>query len=409
MTRCTDPQQWATVPGADSPEEDVARYLAHLEECAFHAAIEQRETAQLRSVVAFAGSELGSGSLEPGGPEAEALSDRLDLLGAIRRNVFIRTLSIRVDGSERCRLNLLEASCLKLEVEERALIGVWQPAQSGEAEELYLTTYVLHTDSAATGGKSVSSTVLEGGQRISFTVERTVDSKAQLTVAYTETRPLRSLRLSLARLRHRLLAHRAQETSRSLFLKLSAGLLALLAVIGLLSFLLLRNGRPTQIAKQSDAPTPVAVPPTVEPAAVPSPSIPQAPNINGSTPTATTRNTATVPGTRPQMSLAKVRRVYVGTGEGDYHQRLRAAVIAQLRENGRFTVVASEQEADAVLLSELTRGAGVRVQLLNREGKPLWFTTQPTAGESNEDVSDTAAKIVRELSNKAKQRSTQAP
>ena len=408
MNRCTDPQQWAAVPGSDAPEEDVARYLAHVGECAFHATIEQRETAQLRAMAAFAGNELGSRSRELRGQEAAAIRDGLDALRAIRRGVFIRALSIRVEGSERARLDLVMESSLTLEVEEGELIGVWQPDQLGEAEDLYLTTYVVRTDSAASGEKRVSSIVLEGGQRISFAVELKGDSRAQITVAYAETRWLRALRLSLARLKHRL-AYRAREMRWNSALKLTAGLLVLLSAFVLLPFLLLRTEEPTQeptqIANQSGAPPAVEVPAIVEPAAVPSPSVLRTPNSNGAAPAAAPRNIAPTPRARAQMSLATVRRIYVGMGEGEYHQRLRAAVIAQLQESGRFTVVTREQEADAVLLSELTRGASVRARLLNRAGQPMWFTTQPTAGESIEDVRDVAAGIVRELSEKAAQRS----
>ena len=404
MTRCTDPQQWAAVPGSDAPEEEVARYLAHVGECAFHAAIEQRETAQLRTMAAFAGNESGSRSLELRGQEATAMRDGLDALRATRRSVFIRALSIRVEGLERARLDLIVESSLTLEVEEGALIGVWHPDQWGEAEDLYLTTYVVRTHSAAPGEKRVSSTVLEGGQRISFAVEPKGDSRAQITVAYAETRRLRALRLSLARLKHTL-AYRAREMRWNSALKLAAGLLVLLAAFALLPFLLLRTEESTQIANQAGAPPTVAVPAVVEPAAVPSPSVPRTPNSNAEAPAVAPRNIAPTPRARTQMSLASVRRIYVGMGEGEYHQRLRAAVIAQLQESGRFTVVTREQEADAVLLSELTRGASVRARLLNRAGKPMWFTTQPTSGESIEGVRDVAAGIVRELSEKAAQRS----
>jgi hypothetical protein len=407
MTKCTDPQQWAAVPGSDAPEEDVARYLTHLEECAFHAAIEQCETAQLGAVLAFGESEPGGRNPESGGRAAAAMLDGLDLLGAIRRDAFIRALSIRVDGSERCRLDLTEASAVTLEVEEGSLVGVWQPDYAGEADDLYLTTYVLHPDGTALGAKRISSTVLEGGQRISFTVELGGGSRCRLTVMYAETRWPRAARLSLTRLRRRLAA-RASDARRISSFKLATGLLALLAALSLPAFFLLRAGRPTERAMQEDASRPAAAPAIAEPAAAPPTSAPPAPNVNVEAQSAPTRNTIPAPSARPRMSLAKVRRVYVGAGEGEYLQRLRAAVIAQLRASGRFTVVARRQEADAVLLSELTRGAGVRVQLLDRDGKALWFTTQPASGEGVEDVSEAAAGIVGKLSDKAQQRPPRA-
>jgi hypothetical protein len=403
MTKCTDSQRWTTTPGANAPEEEVARYLAHLEECAFHAALEQRETAQLSAAVAFGGStETATQLLTNGSVEATAMLDGLDRLGTIRRNAFVRTLSLRVDGIERARLDLLKERSLTLDVREGALIGIWQPDQSGEAEELYLTSYILHAGVAAPGAKRQSSTVLEGGQRISFTVEPGVESIYRLTIAYAETRWLRALRLSLARLGHRL-SYDMRERRLFPVLKLTAAILVLLAVLGLPLYLLLRASRSNPVTEQAEAPAPVAVPPVVEPSALPSPSASPSP-VYGAVPANQRRDKAARPGMQRPMSLAGVRRVYVATGEGAYLQRLRAAVIAELQESGRFTVVAREQEADAILLSELTRGAGVRVQLVDRSGRALWFTTQATSGEGMDDAGQAAARIVREISDKANAR-----
>jgi hypothetical protein len=99
-----------------------------------------------------------------------------------------------------------------------------------------------------------------------------------------------------------------------------------------------------------------------------------------------------------------VRRVYVGVGESESDQRLRAALIEQLQASGRFTVVAREQQADAVLLSEPTRGASLRVQLLNRARQPLWSTTQPAPDDSLQAANEVAARIVKALSDEAQKR-----
>jgi len=60
MTTCTEPGRWARTPGADAAEEEVALYLAHVEECPFHAAVERREEALLRGVVGHAALAQGA-------------------------------------------------------------------------------------------------------------------------------------------------------------------------------------------------------------------------------------------------------------------------------------------------------------------------------------------------------------
>jgi hypothetical protein len=96
-----------------------------------------------------------------------------------------------------------------------------------------------------------------------------------------------------------------------------------------------------------------------------------------------------------------VRRIYVSPGESAYDRQLRAALIKQLRAVARFTVVKREQQADAVLMREQSRGTDVSVQLLSRAGKSLWFTTQPNDAE---DVSNVAARIVTALTAAADKR-----
>jgi hypothetical protein len=422
MTKCTDPEQWAAVPGSDASQEELESYFAHVRECVFHASIEQREEEQLRAVVALAKGTLNGRSSTLREREAATIREGFDALAAIRRHAFIRTLSIRVNGAERARLNLIEAGRVTLEIEEGAFVGIWQPAQAERAEDLYLTTYVLPTHRAASSDMKVSSMVLEGGQKISFAVEPRGSSKAQLTVTYAETHLLPALRLHIARLKYSVAA-RERETSRPSALKPVAGLLALLASLVLLSLLWVRTERPTQIANQADAPQPGGTLESSQPMVSPS-SVPNTLNLNGNASTAPpaevtpltqsnpkqsgrdgahiNREPASVPSS--QMSLAAVRRVYVGTGERENDGQLRAALIAQLRASGRFTVVAREQEADAVLVSEPTRSMSVRAQLLNRAGKPLWFTTQPIAGESRLDADDVAARIVRALSDETAKR-----
>lgn len=110
------------------------------------------------------------------------------------------------------------------------------------------------------------------------------------------------------------------------------------------------------------------------------------------------------PRTREQLTVADVRRIYVGGGEGAHDARLREALIERLRAGGKFVVVTDEQQADAVLMREQTRGAVVSMHLLTRGGKTLWFTTQQTKAGGVEDVGDLAARIVAALNAAADKR-----
>jgi hypothetical protein len=385
MIKCTEPELWTTVPKSDAPQEDVARYLTHLDRCAFHAEIERLEEERIRNVAALAASDLGGEDRDL--PMAAAVREGLNELEDRRRHAFIRTLAIRVNGSEQARLDLLADNHLTLDVEEGELIGVWQPNQNNAARDLYLTSYVADPNRAAAAGKKVSSTVLEGGQRISFSLQPRGSSRVRITVAYAETQWLRALRLSWARLKQNL-GFGTGEIRWSAALKVAAALLVLLAAL-MLPFLLFRNK--AQRVNQGA---------TVEPPSDPGPEAPHNRAVISATP-AIDRNVRPRPGAPIQTSVENVRRVYVSVDKGEYNQQLRAALINQLQRSGRFTVVPREEEADALLVSETTRGASVRVQLLNRAKKSLWFTTQPTAGESLEDLSGVAARIVRALTEEA--------
>jgi hypothetical protein len=409
MMKCTDPDQWTAVPGYEASEEDVARYLAHLGTCAFHAALELREEQQLRGVVALGKSGAVGQNREPQEQETPAMRAGPDALEAIRRHVLIRTLSIRVNGAERARLNLVEKASVTMEVEKGNLVGVWQANLSEEAKDLYLTTYVLPLQGAPSDEKRISDIVLGGGQRISFVVEPRGEFMVRITVAYAETNVLRALGLFFARLQHRL-AHRPREMRWNAALGLMAAFLALLAGIVLVALFWPRTGAPTQKANQAGAPQSSETP---APKAAPSPSMPSTANLNGE-PLTTPSQRMPAPHIERKMrpapsgdslgSLAAVRRIYVDTSEGENKQQLRAALIAQLQASDKFIVVTSEREADAVLVSDLTRGASVRVRLLSRARKPLWFTAQPTAGNSPQDVGDVAARIVKALVDEAQNR-----
>jgi hypothetical protein len=247
MKECTQPELWANRPGSDASEEEVARYLEHLAQCAFHAEIENAEDRTVRGLAAFAISDAAA-------PEKENQGRAIPL-----------TLVLKIAA-----------------------------AIAFIAAVFLLPLYFLRTKS---------------------TPERVVVPTAS---------PLPS-------------------------------------------------SSPTQEAIANNAVTPA--PSTT-------------PSVNAGRPL--------------QTSLKDVKRIYVAEVDGAYYLLLRAALIDELKQSGKFTVVDRAAEADAVMDIESTRGPTVRLQLVNRAGKPLWFTTQSTDDQSGLGTRQVAARVVRALADEAK-------
>lgn len=303
MIECTQPELWTSVPGSKALEEEVARYLAHVDHCAFHAALEHQEEERLRAVTKFAKSDL-----------------------TIGQHVLLQETALAAAGIS-------------------------------ATEQL------------------PSSTIVERERRTSL---------ATLT-------EVGSLRLRLARLAHKL-GFGGESIHWGLAMKLALALLAVIASLVWLSLFLLRKDAPTEK---------VALPAPVE-----SPSVSVA-NANDEVPREPSppgRNVNSPSSMPPKLSVANVKRIYVRPAEGEYNRRLAEELIAGLRRDGRFVVVPREGEADAVLVTEATRGsAAVRMRLLNRSRKQLWFTTLDAAAESTDAARDIAARVVKALSDEARE------
>jgi hypothetical protein len=389
------------VPGADAAEEEVALYLAHVGVCPFHAAVEQREEARVRSAASLASSDLGALLAEARGGAAES-GDRLDARSESRLRPSDSTLSIRVDGVERACFNLMWRRRVTLEAEAGALVAVWRPGRNDAGEETYLTSYLLPV-----GAKQVSETVRASGHTITFTARAKADGKMRLTVACAARGWLRARRRSATQSAGR----PPDEPARAR--RLAVALCALAAVVLLALLLFLPKERPAPVARQEQpARTAEAPPPPPPPQATPfnthsqnrqdvapghTPAPPAPPRVPQGG-----RRGAPPPRTPERLTVADVRRIYVGAGT--YDPQLREALIERLRASDRFIVVTGEQQADAVLLCEQPRGAGVSMHLVTRGGKSLWFTTQPTGAGGVEDVGDLAARIVAALTAAADRR-----
>lgn len=86
--KCTEPERWMITPGSDASEDDVERYLSHIDECAFHAEIEERAVERMHTVAAVAMSVPMGGSLISRGKEAARIRESLNTLGILRRNAY---------------------------------------------------------------------------------------------------------------------------------------------------------------------------------------------------------------------------------------------------------------------------------------------------------------------------------
>lgn len=424
MMKCTEPERWARVPGADAAEEDVVNYLAHVSACPFHAAIEQREETRLRGVAALARLDLESSGAQSGANVATN-SFGLDPRVKHRSKASGHTLSIRVDGVERVRFDLTSQREATLEVAAGAsLVAVWR---AGADEEVYLTSFLLSAERALTSAKVVSEKVLDGGDRITLTAVARASARTQLTVAYTATGWLRARQLSMAQ-RTRAAAERARTIGQSPVPQLATVLLALVAALLLVQILFsqideqgpVTKQEQTQPAGEGHAPPPPqsslarsATNPQSHQDVAPAASLLETPAPTR-TPHAMYRSrrdrrsedslAASLPRPNEQLTVGGVRRIYVSLGAGAENQQLREALVKRLRATNRFTVVSGKQQADALLLREQSASAGVSVQLVTRTGKILWFSTQSAAAGGAEDVGDVAGRIVAGLTAAADKR-----
>lgn len=333
MTRCTEPERWAAVPGADADEEEVASYLAHAGVCPFHAAVEQREEALVRGIVTLAGR------------------------------------GVSADGAE-------------------AYVGAAEGGDRPDAEA---------ESRSVPPGRGLPAAASGGRRARASSAARRAPRPSDETPPAPRRLPARGLTVALC----------------------------VLAAVVLLAFVLYRPaGRRASVARQEQPPRTAApdapsTPPAPE-ATPPSADTQNRPDVAHDTPArghapapaATPRvsqgggRVAQPPRAREGLTVAEVRRIYVGAGDGAHDTQLREALIERLRAGGRFTVVTGEQQADAVLLREQSRSAGVTVQLVARGGETLWFTTQPNGARGVEDVGDLAARIVNALTAAADQRRT---
>src|SRR5262249_20421048 len=113
-------------------------------------------------------------------------------------------LLIKVDSKEHMRLDLRQTNRVRFEVDEGAqMIEVRALSRKGDA---LLALYLLSAEeSEDEHDLTPVSIMLEGGQKISFTVARTTDSRGEVSgaiieIVYEETNPIRAAALYCRRL-----------------------------------------------------------------------------------------------------------------------------------------------------------------------------------------------------------------
>lgn len=376
--------------------------------------------------------------------EMMAVQSSLAEQAARRRSVVAGLLSINVDGTERARLDLDRAGHARFEIEEGAeLIEVHARDADGH---LLLATYLL-TQNEISAGKQAnpSAVVLEGGQKISFSVLPLSDPNRQaegavVEVTYRETNPIRAASLVLRRMKRRLqeLLITAEWTHSPVLRPALALLLVAALGITLSLFIQSRQGTDRQQVAREEKPqsatgeeksqmppsSPLIAPPdrtmgrttpsrsseaphtaspraTIQPrpdvavkrvapeALVPAPPSSQA-DISESE--ATRRPSTKLSG----ATLLQVERIYVEPlGSDPLSRSAHDQLIDSLQSTKRFTIVGTRDEADAVFRANVKRGAReaqITVRLVNAGGSLLWSTTQ-------REVDGEASQIARALAN----------
>jgi hypothetical protein len=352
--------------------------------------------------------------------ELDALRRNLKANEALRVAASKKLLSVLVDGDERARFEVAETPGVRL----RAAGGSeWVEVRSVEPDDV--VTLALHAMPGHEGGafRAHQSLTRGAGYTFSFSVQPsdespTANGDATVSVSYQQKAAERGLLSSFMK---RLGALASARVMRERFAVVNvrrlafASALVLLAACaaGLLFYLFSRRAPVTppatnvdEVARQSEGAGPSPVPsPTATTQSQPESTPPRvSPSPKGSVaqrrgrsqvvaPTPgeerpgpqTSENTEEIETARgrnsrpPSKNLLAVRRVYVDLlGVAPEEETLRKALIQRLLSSGRFDVVESRRDADAVFEGSVKRTGegGERVtlglRLVNAAGDVVW-------------------------------------
>ena len=351
------------------------------------------------------------------GDELRTIKDELSEQAARRKRSYSGLLSVVVDGRERARLDLARGASVGLNVAEGAELVEVYAIEAGE--RVLLATHLLDAvRGTEVGAATKSEIVLEGGQKLSFTLSPDGnavqdDGGFLLTVGYRET----AARRALARIWSRVLTSITNPFDGGARGFWVPALAVLLLVFCVSLYVLFRQTRPSQpetsVAEHTQTPsTPASAPnvPTHVPAEQGTTKVTEQPPNNpqdekpskgasapppaptvaqrrvkrnahgaqkvGSSPAGTEHESARVgneglevensssaqeatrklPAKAGVRSLSEVRAVYIeASGEGSEGQAVSSALAARVRADGRLNITVDKERADAALKVSLRR------------------------------------------------------
>ncbi len=379
-----------------------------------------------------------------------------------RRAASAGLLSIMVDGIERARLVPARESRARLDVTEGAeLLEVYSKEESGD---VLLAAFLLYTDESDLAPER-SSIVLEGGQKISFSLQLSKDDEGEITggtvdVLYEETAFVRAASVSWQRFGNRLAAL-AASTRWTGFSPVKAALaFAVIAALALgVWFFALSGSEPSksEVAGGKDAPARTAdkepPAPNPQPANQPDqasisdekssgggervaeqPPAPLPPEIaaNPRRPEVEippleepgAELTRSVENEPVASSLLGVKLIVIEVVEsGPFSESFRQHLIEELRARREFEITDDYNEADALLRvtarqRQTAEGSReernlyvgqVSVQILNAAGRRLWAAPDSSSqnryiGESAELARQMVADLLEEIARQERSR-----
>lgn len=297
--------------------------------------------------------------------QLQLLEEICGKLGKRRKESEPILLSVRVDGQEQARLNLLSGKSVAVPVKpDSKIIEVYSPETDGDL--LLAACWLAGLEEIETP-RVIAETRAEEGQVIRFNIAVAKDGSATVEIAYRETKPLCWLALEWRRLIHRF-GQLPVFPKPAVAYALAAGALALLL------FFWWRQAPkelPTVVKQASPQVSPITEPsPNLTPLPGNQPPLiaenrPK-PKITGGGSNTIQRNAS--------IQLAAVERVFVQSlGEDEFSRNLREALIGRLRQSPLVVEETISPTTDAVLQRKPdTNNKRITLRLVNREGDELW-------------------------------------
>jgi uncharacterized protein YhhL (DUF1145 family) len=292
--------------------------------------------------------------------QLQLLQEICGKLGKRRKESEPMLLSVRIDGEEQTRFNLVSEQYLAFTVKPSSkIIEVYSLESDGDL--LLAACWLVGLEEIETP-RVIAETRAEGGQVVRFDIAIGEDGASSIEISYRETNPVRWLALAWRRMTYRLAA---------IQLKSAMALAMGVIVVGLiaLSVFWLRQ-KPSEAPKVVQQPSPTIAP---TPADSPSAESPLLAENRGVTKDGTSsgqnssRRTIGLP-------LSSVQHIYVQSfGEDEFGIALREALIDRLKQSQLTVEERILPIADAILQREATDGKQlVKLRLVNKAGEVLW-------------------------------------